>query len=95
MPEPGPLPEHHRQWFNQMLTAAQNGDLALLSCLDATTHEPRSVICMVNRVDGEYEFVPVGHLATTDNPYDSYGPPNPDSMTDAESQERYLIHAHR
>jgi hypothetical protein len=80
IPEPGPLPKHHRQWFDQMVKAAKNGDLALLSCLDAKTHEPRSVICMVNYDSGEFEMVPVGHLATTDNPYDSYGPPSPESV---------------
>jgi hypothetical protein len=88
VPEPGPLPEHHKQWFEQLLKAAKNGDLALLSCLDATTHEPRSVICLVNRAaDNELLMTPVGHLATTDNPYDSYGPPSLESVTEAEEKQ--------
>lgn len=69
------LPEHHRQWFEQMKLAAKNDDLALMHCVDAVTGEDRSVICMANRnKDGSVEFVPVGHLCSTDNPYEAYIP---------------------
>lgn len=73
-----PLPEHHKQWFSQLEKASSNGRLSLMSCLDADTKEPRSVICLVNGPDrkGDYTFTPIGHLATTDNPYDAYIPAN-------------------
>lgn len=71
-----PLPEHHRQWFDQLKQAALNGDLALMSCLDAATGEDRSVICLGQRkANGDVTFIPVGHLATTPNPFDAYLPP--------------------
>lgn len=70
------LPEHHLQWFEQLKSAALNGDLALMSCDDAATGEHRSVIAIGQREDsGDVTFIPLGHLATTDNPYDSYVPP--------------------
>lgn len=76
--EPGPIPDHHRQWFNQLKKAGLRGDLALMSCLDVDTGEPRSVICLVGWHEGdqEYLFTPVGHLCTKDNPYEAYGPPS-------------------
>ncbi|WP_109798669.1 DUF6117 family protein [Novosphingobium meiothermophilum] len=70
-----PIPEHHRQWFKTLIDAAKSDDLALMSCLDAETGEPRSVICAVGRRDGEFVFTPFGNLATADNPYDAYIPP--------------------
>ena len=80
MSEPGPLPDHHKKNFETMVQAAKNGHLALMSCLKAGTDEPRSVICMVNIVDGEYEFMPVGHLCPASNPFDYYGPPSADTV---------------
>ena len=74
--EPGPLPEHHKQWFNRLKKAGKQGDLALLSCLDVDTSEPRSVICLVGYQDGEIIMTPIGHLCTKDNPYEAYGPPS-------------------
>lgn len=76
--EPGPLPEHHKQWFSQLQKAAKNGHLALMSCLDSATNESRSVICLVSYEDGDYLFTPVGHLCTADNPFEAYGPPGSD-----------------
>lgn len=70
------LPEHHVQWFNAMKEAAKNDDLALISCRDAATGESRSVIALVAYgPNGEFGFTPLGHMATTDNPFDSYIPP--------------------
>lgn len=80
MPEPGPLPEHHKQWFEQLRKAGKQGNLALMSCLDNKTNEPRSVICLVGWQDGEYLFTPIGHLCTEDNPYEAYGPPSPEMV---------------
>lgn len=73
--EPGPIPPHHSQWFDVLQQACRNGNLALLSCLDKVTGEPRSVICAVNFDGHEYQMTPLGHMATTDNPFDAYIPP--------------------
>lgn len=73
--EPGPLPKHHKQWFNQLRKAGAAGHIALMSCLDTATKESRSVICLVSWDGQEYLFTPIGHLCTEDNPYEAYGPP--------------------
>ena len=72
---PGKLPEHHKQWFTQLQKAATNGDLALMSCLDAKTMEQRSVITLVGHQDGDFVMTPIGHMTTSDNPYEAYLPP--------------------
>jgi hypothetical protein len=73
--EPTKLPEHHKQWFDQLKRAAIHGDLALMSCLDAKTMEPRSVLTLVGHEEGQFTMTPVGHLSTSDNPYEAYLPP--------------------
>lgn len=76
MPNTPPIPDHHKQWFDQLTLAAKNDDLALMSCLDAVTKEPRSVLCISRQAsDGYIEFIPLGHLASQDNPFDAYIPP--------------------
>ena len=57
------IPEHARTNFNTPLRAAGDGNLALMECLEAVTGEPRYVLCAVGRDDGDYIFVPFGHLA--------------------------------
>lgn len=75
-----PIPKHHLQWFNTLKQAFNNGDVALMSCLDAKTKEPLSVICIVQREEGcngemgDVVFTPIANLAITDNPYHSYIP---------------------
>lgn len=70
------IPDHMRDRFNTLVRAARNGDLALMSCLDAQTSEPRFVMCAANREsNGAVTFVPIGHLTPNDNPYDAYIPP--------------------
>ena len=70
------LPDHHVQWFEQMRLATKNGDIALMSCLDAKTKEPRSVICIVSQADdGGIEMIPLGHFVPEGNPFDVYLPP--------------------
>lgn len=70
------LPEHHKQWFEQLKAAAKNNDLVLMSCLDAVTKEPRSVICIASQADdGGTEFIPLGHFVPEGNPFDAYLPP--------------------
>ncbi|CAK7260931.1 MULTISPECIES: DUF6117 family protein [unclassified Shinella] len=70
------IPEYVRVNFRTLLRAAQDGNLALMECLDARTDETRFVLCAVGRDDGDYVFTPFGHLAGG-NPYDAYLPPDP------------------
>ncbi|WP_229807663.1 DUF6117 family protein [Asticcacaulis endophyticus] len=68
------IPDSYPKNFNTLLRAAKNGHLALLACTDATTCEPRYVLCAVAQ-DGETLFMtPFGHLADGD-PYEAYRPP--------------------
>ena len=70
------LPDHHIQWFEQMKLATKNGDIALVSCLDAKTKEPRSVICIALQTDdGGIEMIPLGHFVPEGDPFDAYLPP--------------------
>jgi len=58
--------------FKTMLRAAKNGDLLLISCLDAATKEPRAVIAATYwNTDGKIAIVPFGHLCPG-NPYEEY-----------------------
>ena len=71
------LPDHHIQWFEQMKLATKNGDIALVSCLDAKTKEPRSVICIASQADdGGIEMIPLGHFVPEGDPFDAYLPPD-------------------
>ena len=71
-----PIPEHHKQWFEQLKLAAKNDDMALISCLDAVTKEPRTVLCIAAPAPNGYiEIIPLGHLVPEGNPYDAYIPP--------------------
>lgn len=71
------IPDYARTNFQTLLRAAQDGNLALMECLDARTKEPRFVLCAVGRDRGDYVFTPFGHLADGD-PYEAYLPPDPD-----------------
>lgn len=63
--------------FHTLLRAADDGNLALMECLDAATRETRYVLCAVGRADdGGIVMTPFGHLADG-NPYDAYLPPDP------------------
>lgn len=79
-----PIPPHHVQWFEMLTLAFANGDVALMSCLDAKTSEPRSVICMVQRDGGDIQFIPVGHLCPEPDPFDAYVPPESAHTEDGE-----------
>ena len=70
------IPFHAQSNFQTLLRAADDGNLALMECLDAVTGAPRYVICAVGRNDGDFVFTPFGHLADG-NPYDAYLPPDP------------------
>lgn len=68
------IPDYARTNFNTLIRAARAGDIALMECLDATTREPRYVVCAVGRDGGDFVLTPFGHLAP-DNPYEAYLPP--------------------
>lgn len=68
------IPEAYVKNFDTLLRAAQQGDLALMECTDASTGEPRYVICAVGRDGAEYLFTPFGHLHDG-NPFEAYVPP--------------------
>ena len=69
------IPDAYRRNFETLLRAAEAGDLALMECTDATTGEPRYVICAVGRAgNGDYVMTPFGHLHDG-NPFDHYIPP--------------------
>lgn len=69
------IPDHARTNFKTLLRAAADGNLALMECNDAVTHETRYVICAVGRDRGDYVMTPFGHLADG-NPYEAYIPPD-------------------
>ena len=57
-----------------IIQAAKDGNLALASCEDAKTGKKVAVVCAVNWVNGEFEFVPMARLFDG-NPYDQLKPP--------------------
>ncbi len=70
------IPDHFRANFETMLSAARAENLCLVECKDALSGEPRYVICAVSVLEGEFTFVPFGHLAQG-NPFEAYIPPGP------------------
>lgn len=69
------IPEAHTKNFSTLLRAADNNDVCLMECIDKDTGKPEYVICVVNRVDDEFEFVPVAKMFHG-NPYDELIPPH-------------------
>ena len=69
------IPKSVKANFQTLLSAAENGALALMECQDADTNVPRYVICAVNREEGAYQMVPFGHMVSDRNPYEAYIPP--------------------
>lgn len=68
----------HKQNFETLQEAFNNGDVALMECQLVATGEPVAVICAANRSsDGGVEFVPFATLFDG-NPYEAVNPPNPD-----------------
>jgi hypothetical protein len=69
------IPNHARANFQTLLRAAADGNLAVMECTDASTGEPRYVICAVGRDGAGFVFTPFGHLADG-NPFDAYLAPS-------------------
>lgn len=79
------IPGYFALNFQTMLRAAKDGQLALVECTDARTHEPVYVVAMVNSPDEEhdtYDLVPVARMLV--DPYEDVIPP--DGGTDAPAQ---------
>lgn len=75
MLKPPPLSEQDRQRFGLLQLAGRNGDLALLSALDAKTGEPRAVVCIADRSrQGGVVMIPLGHLTAAEDPFSAYKP---------------------
>jgi len=77
------IPDPYRANFDTLLRAAADGALALLECADATTGEPRYVVCAVAFDGASYCMTPFGHLAAG-NPFDEYLPPESQAALGAE-----------
>jgi hypothetical protein len=60
--------------FDTISKAAKSGRLALMECVDAATGKPVITVCAVNRVEGEFEFVPLAKMFDG-NPYEELVPP--------------------
>jgi hypothetical protein len=60
---PMAIPDHARTNLDTLLRAANDGNLALMECLDAATGELRYVICAVGRNGPNIIMTHLGHLA--------------------------------
>lgn len=69
------LTEAERANFQTIEQAGRNSDLALMECEDKAG-ERVPVLCAVYFDEGEYVFVPLARLFTS-NPYDDLTPPTP------------------
>ncbi|WP_447725508.1 DUF6117 family protein [Sphingomonas koreensis] len=67
------IPPSHICNFQALLCAAEQGDLALVECVDAQSGEPRYVLCAVGRDGSDYTLTPFGHLHDG-NPFEAYVP---------------------
>ena len=70
------IPSFARTNFQTLLRAADDGNLALMECVDAQTGSARYVISAVGQDNGDFVFTPFAHLADG-NPYEAYLPPDP------------------
>jgi hypothetical protein len=69
------IPQPHRDNFNTLNQAFNNGAACLLECHEQATGRPVYVICAVNRRSPEdYDLVPFAQLFG-DNPYALLAPP--------------------
>ena len=57
-----------------LISAAKNGDLALMECRDKQTDKPVITICAVQKDSEVFEFIPLAKMFDG-NPYDELNPP--------------------
>lgn len=67
------LKQADRANFGTLMKAFENGDIALMEARDRETGEYRAVICAVEGVGDDIEFIPLAAM-TWDNPYDLWEP---------------------
>lgn len=64
------IPEGHKNNFDTMMLAAQNGDLCLAQCADKKTGNMVLVICATfEHEDGDIQMVPMARMFESD-PYE-------------------------
>lgn len=86
------IPQHHLKNFQQMLAAANNGDLGLVETTDAATGKPVYAICIMQRRQGGgghlYPLATMieGNPFTLLNPPDGMRPSN-DAQVDEPGDE--------
>lgn len=64
----------HKENFNTLQAAMVTGRVCLMDCIEKSTGDHVAVICAINRVDGQFEMVPLAKFFN-DNPYDDLIPP--------------------
>lgn len=68
-------PEHYIEVFETIMSAADDGNLALVKCKDITTGKDAYVIVVtIDEDDGSCDMVPVARLFDG-NPYEQLDPP--------------------
>jgi hypothetical protein len=68
------IPQPHKDNFNTLQQAFEDGAACLLECHERATGRPIYVICAVNRRGEEFELLPFATLFN-DNPYELLSPP--------------------
>jgi len=68
------IPVGHKDNFQTLVRAFNNGQVCLLECTDKTTRNKVMVICAVQKVGEEFELVPFAKMFDG-NPYDEVEPP--------------------
>jgi len=68
------IPQPHRNNFNTLRRAFDDGAACLLECRERATGKAVYVICAVNRPGEDYELVPFAKLFD-DSPYECLAPP--------------------
>ena len=68
------IPQPHRDNFNTLYQAFDDGAACLLECHERATGKSVYVICAVNRCGPAFELVPFARLFDG-NPYELFSPP--------------------
>lgn len=70
------IPKGHKANFETLQRACENGDLALMECVDKNTGAPVITICAVSceGEEGEFVFTPLARMFDG-NPYEQLVPP--------------------
>lgn len=63
------IQDHHKTNFETLKRAFKNGDVALRECTDTLTGKPIVVICAINVVKAEYEYIPAAKMFDN-NPFE-------------------------